>query len=89
LQNPDEAKHGRAGARAGLAGKRGRVNRCLFPQTPGLPANADGAGFSPEKRSGTTIPREARAGLMRAWLEILKERHPEVSWIARDPDADR
>ena len=30
------------------------------------------------------IPREARDGLMRAWLEILKERHPNVTWIARD-----
>jgi hypothetical protein len=27
------------------------------------------------------IPREARDGLMRAWLEILRERHPEVSWL--------
>jgi hypothetical protein len=28
------------------------------------------------------IPREARDGLMRAWLEILRERHPDVAWIA-------
>ncbi len=27
--------------------------------------------------------REAREGVMRAWLEILRERHPEVTWIAR------
>jgi hypothetical protein len=27
------------------------------------------------------LPREAREGLMRAWLEILRERHPEVAWI--------
>ena len=27
------------------------------------------------------IPREARDGLMRAWLEILRERHPGVSWV--------
>jgi hypothetical protein len=27
------------------------------------------------------IPREAREGLMRAWLEILRERHPDVSWV--------
>jgi hypothetical protein len=27
------------------------------------------------------IPREARDGLMRAWLEILRERHPAVSWV--------
>jgi hypothetical protein len=28
------------------------------------------------------IPREARDGLMRAWLKILRERHPDVSWVA-------
>jgi hypothetical protein len=22
---------------------------------------------------------------MRTWLEILKERHPDVTWIAKDP----
>lgn len=27
------------------------------------------------------IPREARDGLMRAWLEILRERHPSVTWL--------
>ena len=27
------------------------------------------------------IPSEARDGLMRAWLDILRERHPEVAWI--------
>jgi hypothetical protein len=30
------------------------------------------------------IPREARDGLMRAWLEILRDRHPQVTWIAAD-----
>ena len=27
------------------------------------------------------VPREARDGLMRAWLAILHERHPEVMWL--------
>jgi hypothetical protein len=27
------------------------------------------------------LPREARDGIMRAWLEILRERHPGVSWM--------
>jgi hypothetical protein len=27
------------------------------------------------------LPREARDGLMRAWLDILRERHPEMTWI--------
>jgi hypothetical protein len=27
------------------------------------------------------IPREARDGLMRVWLEILRERHPDVAWL--------
>ena len=29
----------------------------------------------------TTIPREAREGLMRAWVTLLREKHPEVTWI--------
>jgi hypothetical protein len=32
----------------------------------------------------TRIPREAREGLLRAWLAILRDRHPEVTWIAAD-----
>jgi hypothetical protein len=28
-----------------------------------------------------TIPREARDGIMRAWLEILRERHPGITWL--------
>jgi hypothetical protein len=28
------------------------------------------------------IPREARDGLMRAWLAILQEKHPQFTWIA-------
>jgi hypothetical protein len=31
------------------------------------------------------IPREARDGLMRAWLEILRERHPGSSWVLAEP----
>jgi hypothetical protein len=29
----------------------------------------------------TPIPREAREGLMRAWLSVLADRHPEVLWV--------
>jgi hypothetical protein len=29
----------------------------------------------------TELPREAREGLMRAWLEVLRQRHPHVAWI--------
>lgn len=28
------------------------------------------------------LPREAREGLRRARLEILRERHPNVTWVA-------
>jgi hypothetical protein len=28
-----------------------------------------------------SITREARDGLMRVWLEILRERHPGVTWV--------
>ena len=27
------------------------------------------------------LPCEARDGLMRAWLEILREQHPDVTWL--------
>jgi hypothetical protein len=27
------------------------------------------------------LPCEARDGLMRAWLEILRDRHPSVTWV--------
>jgi hypothetical protein len=35
------------------------------------------------------LPREARDGLMRAWLEVLRERHPGTSWIVeKTPQED-
>ena len=34
----------------------------------------------------TTLPRQARDGLMRAWLDILRERHPEVTWVPADTE---
>jgi hypothetical protein len=27
------------------------------------------------------IPREARDGLMRAWLEILRDKYPATTWV--------
>ena len=44
---------------------------------PGLPASEEVAGA--EHARG--LPREAREGLMRAWLALLRERHPELSWV--------
>jgi hypothetical protein len=32
------------------------------------------------------LPREARDGLMRAWLEILRDRHPGVSWLPTEQE---
>ena len=32
------------------------------------------------------IPAEAREGLQRAWLAILSERHPSVTWV---PDSQK
>lgn len=29
----------------------------------------------------TRLPREAREGLMRAWIEVLSNRHPAYTWI--------
>jgi hypothetical protein len=43
------------------------------------------------RRNRQAIPSQARDGRMRAWLDILNERHPEVTWIAarerRSPEA--
>ena len=27
------------------------------------------------------LPREARDGLMRVWLQLLAEKHPGVAWV--------
>ena len=27
------------------------------------------------------LPLEAREGLMRAWLKVLHDRHPQVTWV--------
>ncbi len=37
----------------------------------------------------TSIPREARDGLMRAWLSILGEKHPEFTWIAVEQEPSK
>jgi hypothetical protein len=29
----------------------------------------------------SVLPREARDGLMRAWLKVLSDRHPQVTWV--------
>ena len=29
----------------------------------------------------TPLPGPAREGLMRAWLKVLADRHPDVTWI--------
>ncbi|MGH2975939.1 MAG: DUF3631 domain-containing protein [Solirubrobacterales bacterium] len=63
-------------------------------RSPGRASGANGPSTHPSRRvhpasashtndtlGMTTIPGEARDGLMRAWIEILRERHPEVAWI--------
>jgi hypothetical protein len=32
----------------------------------------------------SALPHEARDGLMRAWLYVLRDRHPEVTWVPAD-----
>jgi len=34
-----------------------------------------------------SLPPEARDCVMRAWLEILRENVPGVTWVARAPNA--
>jgi hypothetical protein len=33
--------------------------------------------------SKPVLPKEARDGVMRVWLEILRERHSGFLWVAR------
>jgi hypothetical protein len=42
---------------------------------------AASAGRRHEGGLVTRITREARDGLMRAWLEVLREKHPGVTWV--------
>jgi hypothetical protein len=34
------------------------------------------------------LPREARDGLMRAWLKVLGDRHPGVTWLPVEATGD-
>jgi hypothetical protein len=34
------------------------------------------------------LSHDARDGLMRAWLAILAERHPEVVWVPAEPSGE-
>jgi hypothetical protein len=48
------------------------------------PSGGHGAG-----KVARRLPREAREGMLRAWLEILRERRPGVTWIAVVEDAEK
>jgi hypothetical protein len=48
-----------------------------------------GSGTGVRSRQRRRLPREAREGLMRAWLEILRERHPGVDWLPTQSGAKR
>ena len=34
------------------------------------------------------LPVEARDGLMRAWISVLSERHPNVAWVQAPPPTE-
>jgi hypothetical protein len=36
---------------------------------------------SAEPLTPKNLPREAREGISRVWLQILKEKHPGTSWV--------
>jgi len=36
----------------------------------------------------TKLPIEAREGLERAWLAVLRERHPGVEWVIVKPGGE-
>jgi hypothetical protein len=35
--------------------------------------------------TGTRLPAESRAALERAWLQILRHRHPDITWVPCRP----
>jgi hypothetical protein len=41
-----------------------------------------------KRRNGSMsrLPAEAREAVMRVWLEILREKHPGVSWVPVERD---
>jgi hypothetical protein len=39
------------------------------------------------RRASSRLPMEAHQGLMRAWLSILHDRDPNVTWVATNPQA--
>jgi len=53
----------------------------------GDPARSRPANLQGESQR-RQLPREARDGIMRVWLEILRERRPGVTWVpaVREPD---
>jgi hypothetical protein len=57
------------------------VARAVSKQGLAIAPASRGEAPQRAKRAEARIPSEARDGLMRAWLEILKARHPDVTWI--------
>ena len=37
---------------------------------------------SPTERQLARIPQEARAGLLRAFIDVLHSRHPHATWLS-------
>lgn len=71
------------------AGKRSGDGFMGRPASHGRKARPSVCETGDGSRSGavTKIPSQARAGLMRAWLTILAERHPDVTWVTVTDDA--
>lgn len=57
-----------------MAGRPGHDDR-----KPNVGVREAGAGSS--RGAVRKIPPKAREGLIRAWLAILAERHPGVTWV--------
>lgn len=54
----------------------------------GQPAHTEPAAEA-LPRPSRRLPNEARDGLMRAWLEILRARHPGVQWTPVERGSSR
>jgi hypothetical protein len=44
------------------------------------------AGDQPLAAGRPPLPAVAREGVMRVWLSILRERHPQMLWVAAERD---
>jgi hypothetical protein len=60
---------------------RPRATRNLQQQRNGDVIRGEEACHARPRSSVLVLPKEAREGLMLAWLKVLTDRHPAVTWV--------